>query len=59
MEEAERLCDRVAVIDHGKLLALGSVDELLKTHEVAPRMVLQRGTLEEVFLNLTGRSLRD
>jgi ABC-2 type transport system ATP-binding protein len=59
MEEAERLCDRVAVIDRGKLLALGTVQQLLDAHGVAPRMVLQRGTLEEVFLHLTGRSLRD
>jgi ABC-2 type transport system ATP-binding protein len=59
MEEAERLCDRVAVIDQGRLLALGSVPQLLDAHGVAPKMVLQRGTLEEVFLQLTGRSLRD
>jgi ABC-2 type transport system ATP-binding protein len=59
MEEAERLCDRVAVIDHGRLLALGSVQQLLDAHGIAPQMVLQRGTLEQVFLQLTGRSLRD
>jgi linearmycin/streptolysin S transport system ATP-binding protein len=59
MEEAERLCDRVAIIDKGKLLALGSVQELLDAHGVKPKMVLQGPTLEEVFLHLTGRSLRD
>ena len=59
MEEAERLCDRVAIIDQAKLLAVGTVPQLLEAHGVEPRMVLQRGTLEEVFLNLTGRSLRD
>jgi ABC-2 type transport system ATP-binding protein len=59
MEEAERLCDRVAIIDNGALLALGTVQDLLDANGVAPRMVLQRGTLEEVFLSLTGRSLRD
>jgi ABC-2 type transport system ATP-binding protein len=59
MEEAERLCDRIAIIDRGRLLALGTLDELFAAHAVAPRMVLQRGTLEEVFLHLTGRSLRD
>jgi ABC-2 type transport system ATP-binding protein len=29
MEEAERLCDRVAVVDHGKIIALGSPEELI------------------------------
>lgn len=32
MEEAARLCDRVAIVDHGKLLALGTVDELIEAH---------------------------
>jgi ABC-2 type transport system ATP-binding protein len=59
MEEAERLCDRVAIIDRGKLLALGPVQQLLDAHGVKPKMVLQGATLEEVFLHLTGRSLRD
>ena len=59
MEEAERLCDRVAIIDQGKLLALGSVQQLLDAHGVKPKMVMQGATLEEVFLHLTGRSLRD
>jgi ABC-2 type transport system ATP-binding protein len=59
MEEAERLCDRVAIIDKGRLLALGSVPQLLDAHGVKPKMVLQGATLEEVFLHLTGRSLRD
>jgi ABC-2 type transport system ATP-binding protein len=32
MEEAQRVCDRVGIIDHGKLLALGTVDELITRH---------------------------
>ena len=32
MEEAQRLCDRVAIVDHGKLLALDTVDNLLDQH---------------------------
>ena len=32
MEEAARLCDRVAIVDHGRLLALGTVDELVEAH---------------------------
>jgi ABC-2 type transport system ATP-binding protein len=53
MEEAERLCDRVAIVDHGKILAIDRVDALLR---LAP------GTspdLEAVFLHLTGTTLRD
>ena len=32
MEEAERLCDRVAIIDHGQIIAIGSPEELIKNH---------------------------
>lgn len=118
MEEAERLCDRVAIIDHGKIIALGSPRELIATlgadhvvefavengvsvtddqylalpevravshdgvktrltasymHRVVPELMrlLERSgaelgeltthhaTLEDVFLSLTGRHLRD
>ncbi len=91
MEEAQRLCDRVAIIDHGKLLALDTVQELIEKygrlpllevetergvqtfHTDQPLEVLQklskeetvlgfqlkRADLEQVFLNLTGHSLRD
>ena len=41
MEEAERLCDRIAIIDAGKLLALGTLDELLATHGGPPTLVGQ------------------
>jgi ABC-2 type transport system ATP-binding protein len=91
MEEAERLCDRIAIVDGGRLLALGTLDELLAAHGGLPTLVaqtgrgevrvqtarpldelnqlaqttpidsfqLQRPTLEQVFLHLTGRTLRD
>ena len=49
MEEAERICDRVAIIDRGKLLALDRTDALLAEHG-SP-------TLEHVFFRLTGSSL--
>ena len=32
MEEAERLCDRVAIIEHGRLIEMGTPDELVRTH---------------------------
>ncbi len=91
MEEAERLCDRVAIIDHGKVLALDSVSGLIAAYGGKPALVaevqgkavriqtdeplaeldrlassnpidrfwVERTSLEQVFLNLTGRELRD
>lgn len=50
MEEAER-CDRVAVLDHGRLIALGRPSELIAKQGAR--------NLEEVFLTLTGHDLRD
>jgi ABC-2 type transport system ATP-binding protein len=58
MDEAQVLCDRVAVVDHGKLIALGSPQELIASL-AAPKMVVHHGTLEDVFMSLTGRHLRD
>jgi len=91
MEEAERLCDRVGIMDHGRLLALDTVDRLVAEHggksvvrierpegvqrietddpiaELAglrndgrmTRIRIDGPDLEGVFLNLTGRHLRD
>ena len=62
MEEAERLCDRVAIIDHGRVIATGTKDELVKTTVGDKRevvMVEKVPTLESVFLHLTGRELRE
>jgi ABC-2 type transport system ATP-binding protein len=107
MEEAQRLCDRVAIIDHGKILALDTVDNLIEQHggksviqvnlftppekdigiegavvdgtnlrietgkplEVLAQLAslglkfntmnVEKADLESVFLNLTGRRLRD
>lgn len=98
MEEAERLCDRVGIIDHGVMMAVGSVAGLVAEHGGEARLVgswisrdgacvldetvrddahaitrlhelaaagtvdrfsIERPTLEAVFLNLTGRALRD
>ena len=49
MEEAQRLADRIVIIDHGKVIATDTVAGLTSGG----------GTLESVFLTLTGRSLRD
>lgn len=91
MEEAVRLCDRVAIIDAGKVLALDTVPGLIRAHGGVPRLHVRVGerdivsetrdplaelnrlaaqapiesfhveapTLEQVFLTLTGRTLRD
>lgn len=92
MEEAQKLCDQVGIIDHGQLLALGTVGELLNQHggetqisissdqgvkefksnDVSNDLIqalqasdkvfdisVNRPDLEAVFLNLTGRQLRD
>jgi ABC-2 type transport system ATP-binding protein len=57
MAEAEALCDRVALLDKGKLVALDTVAGLKRSfgHE----MGAIDPTLEEVFIHLTGRSLDD
>jgi ABC-2 type transport system ATP-binding protein len=52
MEEADRLCARVAVLDHGRVVALGAPAALKKEHG-GPQ-----ATLEDVFLKLTGSPLR-
>lgn len=91
MEEAQRLCNRILLLDHGRVLAEGSVSELLTAHGGGQTVVAERGqgelrietsdpiatlvrlqseealdgfrlegpNLERVFLNLTGRGLRD
>lgn len=91
LEEAQRVCDRVGIIDRGRLLALGTPDQLVSQHgghstlsvvtadgerqiatddplrelqvmlatHTLSEVRIQRPSLESVFLNLTGRSLRD
>jgi lipooligosaccharide transport system ATP-binding protein len=48
MEEAEKLCDRVAIMDSGKIITIDSPDNLIDTHG---------GNLEDVYIKLTGRRL--
>jgi ABC-2 type transport system ATP-binding protein len=52
------LCDRVAIVDHGRVIALGTPQELI-AKLTAPRVVTHHGTLEDVFMSLTGRHLRE
>ncbi|HAK87781.1 MAG: ABC transporter ATP-binding protein [Nitrospirae bacterium GWC2_46_6] len=50
MEEAERLCDRVAIMDSGRIVTVGSPETLMETHG---------GNLEDVYLKLTGQRLAE
>jgi linearmycin/streptolysin S transport system ATP-binding protein len=62
MEEAERLCDRIAIIDQGKIIAIGTKDELVRSTIGEKRevvMVEKVPSLEMVFLHLTGKELRE
>jgi ABC-2 type transport system ATP-binding protein len=62
MEEAQQLCDRVAILDHGVILALDTpaclIEDLLATgfHK---DVVVQAADLEDVFLRMTGKQLRE
>jgi len=62
MDEAEYLCDRVAVIDSGKIVALNSpdqmIDDLVASGFERPKEV-KKANLEDVFIHLTGHSLRE
>jgi ABC-2 type transport system ATP-binding protein len=62
MEEAQAVCDRVAIIDHGHIISSGTPTELIDAHRDEPRVqALAHGevTLEDVFIALTGRGIRD
>jgi len=58
MDEAETLCDRVAIVDHGHVIAEDSPKGLIASL-AAPKVVVHQGTLEDVFMSLTGRHLRE
>ena len=58
MDEAEVLCDRVAIVDKGKVIALDTPKALIATLG-APKVITHHGTLEDVFMSLTGRLLRE
>ena len=58
MDEAEVLCDRVAIVDKGKVIALDTPKALIASLG-EPKVITHHGTLEDVFMSLTGRHLRD
>ena len=62
MDEAEVLCDRVAIIDAGKIIAMDSpdrlIDKLVSSGFERPKEV-KKANMEDVFISLTGHSLRE
>ena len=62
MDEAEVLCDRVAIIDSGKIIAINTpnhlIDELVETGFEKVKEV-KKANLEDVFIHLTGKALRE
>ena len=62
MEEAEAVCDRVAIIDHGTLLTTETPQDLIEKHKDDPevrRVAHGEVTLEDVFIGLTGSEIRE
>ncbi len=63
MEEAHAICSRIAIIDHGRIVATGNPDELIEKYkddpEVRAAMRRPQATLEDVFIGLTGKALRN
>jgi ABC-2 type transport system ATP-binding protein len=62
MDEAEQLCDRVAIMDEGKIIALESpdrlIDDLVESGFERPK-VTKAANLEDVFIHLTGKDFRE
>jgi ABC-2 type transport system ATP-binding protein len=62
MDEAEKLCDRVAIVDAGRIIALDApdklIDQLVATGFERPKEV-KKANLEDVFIHLTGHALRE
>lgn len=62
MEEAEAVCDRIAIMDHGNVITINTPQTIIDTHRNDPDVInaSRRGkiTLEDVFIGLTGRTVR-
>ena len=62
MDEAEILCDRIAVMDGGKIVALDTPKNLIKAllkKGFSKKQHVEQANLEDVFIDLTGKELRD
>ncbi|HEY0273696.1 MAG TPA: AAA family ATPase, partial [Chitinophaga sp.] len=62
MEEAEAVCDRIAIIDHGRIIAIDAPEALIEQYRHYPAVISasRKGkiTLEDVFIGLTGSAVR-
>jgi ABC-2 type transport system ATP-binding protein len=62
MEEAESVCDRIGIIDHGKVITIDTPQALIEKHKNDPEVIAVsrkgRVTLEDVFIALTGKTVR-
>ena len=62
MEEAEAVCDRIAIIDHGRVIAIDAPESLIEKHRNDENVIAasRKGkiTLEDVFIGLTGKTIR-
>lgn len=62
MEEAQSLCDRVAVMDNGRIIAIDKPEVLIRQliqRGFKKKQPIERANLEDVFIDLTGKALRD
>lgn len=62
MDEAELLCDRVAIMDSGKIIALDTPKNLIKSllkKGFTKKQQVEQANLEDVFIDMTGKELRD
>jgi ABC-2 type transport system ATP-binding protein len=62
MEEAQLLCDRVAIMDNGKIIALDTPNNLIQAllrKGFKKKREVQQADLEDVFIDLTGKALRE
>lgn len=62
MDEAEQLCDRIAIIDEGRIIEIGTpdamIDDLVAKGFERPKQV-KSANLEDVFIHLTGKAIRE
>src|SRR5436305_1142772 len=58
MEEAERLCNHIAIMDEGRIITMGTLEQLLAMRDQAQEVQRPHG-LQDLFIQLTGKTLRD